>query len=1101
MEEPIDEKQTVAQTDIEQDEEFTRGEQRKIIHKVDRRLLIILGLMQAVSFLDRANMSNAAVAGMTRDLHLDVGNRYSIVLLVFFAPYVALQLPASILIRKVGPRLFLSGIVFSWGIVMMGEQCFGFVQNWKSLIALRFILGGLEAGCFPGQYYLISCWYSRFDLYKRTSIFYLLGVLGSASGGVLGLGFSEMKGLSGYNGWRWLFIMEGILTIFIGIAGFVFTVDFPDQAHKAWGFLTEQESAFIIRRINRDRQDAETASFSFRRFLRPALDAKVWGFALIFFCSTMQAYSVGFFLPIILKQKLGFTDAQAQGLSTPPYLTAMLLMFVQGLVSDKIRLRSPMLYLNASICITGLCLLVWGGPPGVQYLGAILVTAGCSANLPTVMVFQANNIRGNWKRAFCSASMIGFGGTGGIAGSLVFRSQDAPHYLPGIYACLTANGIILITSTILVLHFIRQNHLADQGKTVIEKLPGFRLISSPLHTARVSSTMVSLTLKRPSDTAGSAVPGILMGLFVGLGGFLYGYDTGVISGILGMPEWRRLFANGHINAEGQPAVSAGDESLIVSILSAGTLIGALAAAPCADYFGRKWGLIWSTAIVFNLGVALQTAATSQPLFIAGRFFAGFGVGLISAQVPLYQSETAPKWIRGVIVGAYQLTITLGLFVAAIVNNGTSEIRTTACYRIPVALQFAWAIILAGGLLMLPETPRFLVKKGDYEGALDSLSRLRKLPIDHPAIHEEIQEIRLTHEYELSQGAASYLDCFKGTIGKRLATGCGIQALQQLSGVNFIFYYGTSYFQRAGFDRPFIIQVITNSVNVVSTIPGLWFVDRFGRRPVVMIGAVGMSISQLIVATVGTVADATDAGAQRAAIAFVCTYIFFFASGWGIVAWVLTGELFPLKVRAKALSITTATNWLLNFAIAYSTPYLVDVDHANMQSKVFFIWGGCCVVSILFGWLMVYETKGLSLEEVDELYSTINKACCLIFDFSAAQQQRVMPSCTMRGYVASTLTKYQEHAGRNRGVHRQSYFKSRPIYCIFTEKESDNTEPPEDSVPPLYRALRRIRSWINNEVEIPSVPTAVPEEITWRDPWWEHLVATIDQKEDEILCFI
>lgn len=137
----------------------------------------------------------------------------------------------------------------------------------------------------------------------------------------------------------------------------------------------------------------------------------------------MQAYSVGYFLPIILQEKLRFSQAAAQGLSTPPYLVAMLLMFIEGLISDRYRIRSPILYFNACACITGLCLLVWIGSPGVQYFGAILVTAGCSANLPTIMVFQANNIRGTWKRAFCSASMIGLGGTGGIAGSLVFRSR------------------------------------------------------------------------------------------------------------------------------------------------------------------------------------------------------------------------------------------------------------------------------------------------------------------------------------------------------------------------------------------------------------------------------------------------------------------------------------------------------------------------------------------------------------------------------------------------------------------------------------------------------------------------------------------------------
>jgi MFS transporter, SP family, sugar:H+ symporter len=250
-----------------------------------------------------------------------------------------------------------------------------------------------------------------------------------------------------------------------------------------------------------------------------------------------------------------------------------------------------------------------------------------------------------------------------------------------------------------------------------------------------------------------------------------------------MPKWVELFANGYVDEEGQPAIDPDDESLIVSILSLGTFLGALSAAPSADYFGRRMGLILSTAVVFNLGVILQTIATSQPLFIAGRFFAGYGVGLISAMIPLYQSETAPKWIRGTIVGSYQLAITVGLFLASIVNNGTKDINTTACYRIPVALQFAWSLILVGGLLMLPETPRFQIKKGNYDKAVISLSRLRRLPVDHPSLVEELAEVRANHEYEMSIGKGTYADCFKGTVGKRLLTGCSLQALQQLSGVS------------------------------------------------------------------------------------------------------------------------------------------------------------------------------------------------------------------------------------------------------------------------------------------------------------------------------
>jgi sugar porter (SP) family MFS transporter len=342
-------------------------------------------------------------------------------------------------------------------------------------------------------------------------------------------------------------------------------------------------------------------------------------------------------------------------------------------------------------------------------------------------------------------------------------------------------------------------------------------------------------------------------------------------------------------------------------------------------------------------------------------------------VPLYQSESAPKWIRGTIVGCYQLAITIGLFLAAIVNNGTGGRQDTGCYRIPVALQFLWALILVGGMLCLPETPRYHIKMGRYEQAAKALARLRRLPVDHPGLVEELAEVRANHEYEMSIGKASYVDCVKGTVGKRLFTGCCLQALQQLSGVNFIFYYGTAYFTRAGFQDPFIIQVITNSVNVASTFPGLYMVEKLGRRNLLLYGAIGMTVSQFIVAITGTVAGTTDLAAQRAAIAFVCIYIFFFASSWGPVAWVVTGELFPLKVRAKALSMTTATNWLFNFAIAYSTPYLVDEEHANLQSKVFFIWGCFCLLAIVFVYMMIYETKGLTLEQVDELYELVAKA--------------------------------------------------------------------------------------------------------------------------------
>ncbi|KAH8154043.1 uncharacterized protein LAJ45_01810 [Morchella importuna] len=478
-------------------------------------------------------------------------------------------------------------------------------------------------------------------------------------------------------------------------------------------------------------------------------------------------------------------------------------------------------------------------------------------------------------------------------------------------------------------------------------------------------------IRKPAGEEGKTLPAILIGIFVAFGGILFGYDTGSINGILAMDYFQNEFGTER-NSEGNLALTSSQTSLVVSILSAGTFFGALTASPVGDMLGRRMGLIAACG-VFSVGVAFQVASTAIPLMVVGRLLAGFGVGLVSALVPMYQSETSPKWIRGTIVGCYQLAITIGLLLAACANQGTHNRNDTGSYRIPLAIQFLWAIILSIGMFILPETPRFLIKKDNYEGAARSMSRLRSLPPDHPAIIEELNEIKAIHEYEMSLGQATYADCFSPKMLKRLLTGCGLQALQQLTGINFIFYYGTQFFKNTGIENAFLIGLITNLVNVVSTIPGLYLVERLGRRRLLLLGAIGMCVCEFIVAIVG-VTVFTDV-ANKVLIAFVCFYIFFFAVSWGPVAWVVTGEIFPLKVRAKCLSMTTATNWLLNFAIGFATPYMVDdgPGNANMGAKVFFVWGGCCFFCIAFVYLMIYETKGLSLEDVDQMYEKVDKA--------------------------------------------------------------------------------------------------------------------------------
>ncbi|KAF8887291.1 general substrate transporter [Infundibulicybe gibba] len=460
----------------------------------------------------------------------------------------------------------------------------------------------------------------------------------------------------------------------------------------------------------------------------------------------------------------------------------------------------------------------------------------------------------------------------------------------------------------------------------------------------------------------SKIAGIAMTAFSAFGGILFGYDTGVISDF-GHPD--STTTSGF-------AITSSQESLVVSILSAGTFFGALAGAPTADIIGRKWGIIFA-CLVFSIGVAMQTAATALPLFVVGRVFAGLGVGLVSCLIPMYQSECSPKWIRGAVVSLYQWAITIGLLVASIVNNFTQFRPDHSSYRIPIAIQFIWAAILAGGMTFLPESPRWLIKRGRDEDAAKSMSRLTGMPPTDPELELELEEVRANLEAERALGESSYLDCFRFTHNRiflRTMTGIFIQAWQQLTGsIQLIFYYGTTFFLNSGIKNPFLISIATNIVNVFMTLPGIWGVERFGRRRLLLIGATGMCICEFIVAIIGVTISVDNIAGQKVLIAFVCIYIAFFASTWGPIAWVITGEIFPLQIRAKAMSLSVASNWLWNFGIGYATPFLVNVGvgSAGLQAKVFFVWGSTCFCCIIFTYFCVPETKGLSLEQIDLMY--------------------------------------------------------------------------------------------------------------------------------------
>ncbi|OAA54557.1 Major facilitator superfamily domain, general substrate transporter [Niveomyces insectorum RCEF 264] len=456
--------------------DFTPADEKRIIWHIDRRLVVTIGFLYCVSLMDRTNLGAANIAGMEKDLQLGVGSRYSIITLVFFVPYVLLQPPSTVLVRKIGPRIFLAAITLLWGAVMIGM---GFIKSWTVMTGLRVILGVLESGFFPGCVYLLSTWYSRYDLGKRNAAFYLVGVVASAFASVMAAGIMQMAGVAGLNGWRWIFIIEGIITCLLAVGSYWLLVDFPDSKRATWRFLTERERLWVVARVNADRGDVEVPPFRMGAYLRTGLDWKVWAYGMIFFDTTTITYALAYFLPIILEANMGFNTLQAQCLQAPLYVFAAIIMFVTGALGDRYQLRGPIVAFNVVLCLIGLPIVGFHPSPGVRYFGVFLVTAGANSNVPAVMSYMANNVRGQWKRAFASATFVGLGGVGGICGSLVFRAQDSPTYRPGIYACVATSLLSLVLVALLSINYYINNKKADRGEKELEVSeddyqPGFR---------------------------------------------------------------------------------------------------------------------------------------------------------------------------------------------------------------------------------------------------------------------------------------------------------------------------------------------------------------------------------------------------------------------------------------------------------------------------------------------------------------------------------------------------------------------------------------------------------------------------------------------------
>ncbi|KAI0204460.1 general substrate transporter [Astrocystis sublimbata] len=454
-----------------------------------------------------------------------------------------------------------------------------------------------------------------------------------------------------------------------------------------------------------------------------------------------------------------------------------------------------------------------------------------------------------------------------------------------------------------------------------------------------------------------------MGLVASIGGFMFGYVSGQISGYFNMADYARRFGD----ADG--SFSAAKQGSIVGLLSVGCLIGALIAGKLADSLGRRMAIsafaLW--AIVGNIIEVSSEYAWYQ--FAIGRLVTGVSIGALSVVVPMYQSESSPTIIRGVLISTYQLFITLGIWTSYLVDWGTHHMDSSASWRIPNGLGFLWSLILGLGILFLPESPRYAYAQGRTEESRRTIARLAGVDENDPVVNSQINEIQNKVKEESVQGKARLVEVFTGPrMLYRTLLGIVLQAGQQLTGANFFFYYGTTIFEATGLGDSYVTQIILGSVNVLFTFVGLYVVAKVGRRKALMTGAGWIFICFIIYTFVGTFAlDPEDPrktpGPGAALIVFSALAIAAFATTWGPIVWAAVAEMYPTRYRAPAMALATASNWLWNFLISFFTRFITDKIHYWYG----LVFAGSTLALVFIVFFFMIETKDRSLEEIDTMY--------------------------------------------------------------------------------------------------------------------------------------
>ena len=443
--------------------------ERRLRLKVDLRLCTIAGILCSLNLLDSGILSSAAVTSMIQDLDL-TGNRYSVSIFIFTISSIAFQLPSTIAVRTIGPRIWFTTITCCFGLITL---CTAFIHTWKEMIALRVLLGMAMSGIYPGLTYLISTWYVRSEQQTRFAFLQSGEVVVLATGSIVNFGLNHLDGRGGIQGWRYMYLVQGLITIVLGIITYFWIVDFPEQAHKSLWFLNAEEQKIAVLRIQQDRKDVQAEKFSWTAVLSHARDPKIFGFACMFFLLNLVSTALNYFLPIILAS-MGFSENAAIVLSAPPYYYSVLPVVISSVVGDRFRLRGPVIVFNSLCLITGFGMLGFAEQLAVRYIGTFLATGAYISNWAALTAYYQTNITGQWKRVFTAAVVTAMNGAGGIAGSYIVQQNEAPRYPTAVWVSIGSHILLIVLVALFSIHFWVQNRLQRSGKLLLEATEGFR---------------------------------------------------------------------------------------------------------------------------------------------------------------------------------------------------------------------------------------------------------------------------------------------------------------------------------------------------------------------------------------------------------------------------------------------------------------------------------------------------------------------------------------------------------------------------------------------------------------------------------------------------